>query len=217
MLDRTVLNIVCGSGNRQWWGKKVGSNLLLIVTTSLVGRSMHEYPCTWYRCKKSHNPHEGAGESQFLPWVVTSYLCPEQVLGMFTPFSTAEDNCMELDYYRIKPTFLRKQKFERLGRSKCGTILYQLGCGENLGAWDIEQYGSLASRYWARDPVQVGRENAKYRRYRVQLANRKLACGKDEKHVAKGYKVCCDTRERPWIYHPDVIASNHIGTRYIFR
>ena len=54
---------------------------------------------------------------------------------------------------------------------------------------DLEQYRIVASRYWAGDLVQVGGENAKDRRYRVQLAKHTLASAKDERHVATGYHI----------------------------
>ena len=72
---------------------------------------------------------------------------------------------------------------------------------------DLEQYGSLVSRYWAGDPMQVGEDNTRYRRYRVQLAKRTLACSKGEIYVATGYKVCCDTRGRSGLYDRDMIGS----------
>ena len=33
------------------------------------------------------------------------------------------------------------------------------------------------------------------------------ACAKGERHVAKGYKVCCDVRGKPGIYSRDIIGS----------
>ena len=72
---------------------------------------------------------------------------------------------------------------------------------------DLEQYGNLVSRYRAGDPIQVGGENSKYQRYRVQLAKRTVASAKGERHIATGYKVCCDTRGRPRIYDREIIRS----------
>ena len=73
--------------------------------------------------------------------------------------------------------------------------------------------GSIVSRYWAGEPVQIGGENAKYRRYRIQLAKRMTSCARGERHVAKGYKVCCDVRGRPGVYSRDIIGSY---TRYLY-
>ena len=42
---------------------------------------------------------------------------------------------------------------------------------------------------------------------RVQLAKRTLASAKGERHVATGYKVCCDSRGRPTIYDGEIIGS----------
>ena len=86
----------------------------------------------------------------------------------------------------------------------CNTIKYTSWDEVKVKTWehetDLEQYGNLVSRYWAGDPIQVGGENAKYRRYRVQLAKRTLASASGERYVATGYEVCCDTRGRPGIY-----------------
>ena len=54
---------------------------------------------------------------------------------------------------------------------------------------DLEQYGSLVSRYWAGDPIQVGGYNAKYRRCRVQLAKRTLACARGERRCNWVYSL----------------------------
>ena len=73
---------------------------------------------------------------------------------------------------------------------------------------DLEQNGNFVSRYWAGDPVQVGEENAKYRKYKVQLAKRTLASANGERNFASGYRVCCDTRGRPRKYDRKIIGSN---------
>lgn len=72
---------------------------------------------------------------------------------------------------------------------------------------DHEQYGNRVYRYLAGEPVQVGVENAKNRRYRVQLAKRLLACAKGERHVVKGYYVCCGVEGRPRTYLRDIVGS----------
>ena len=64
----------------------------------------------------------------------------------------------------------------------------------------------MVSRYWAGEPVQVGGENARHRRYRVQLTKRTLAGANSKIFVAAGYKVCCDTRGWPGIYARDIIG-----------
>lgn len=63
---------------------------------------------------------------------------------------------------------------------------------------DLEQYLKLVCPYWAGDTVQVGEENAKYRRNsRVHLAKRTLdSANVGERTVVTGYKVGRDTRER---------------------
>ena len=46
-----------------------------------------------------------------------------------------------------------------------------------------------------------------YRRYRVFQARRLAAHKKDQRYVARGYKLCCDTRGRPDIRTIDMIGS----------
>ena len=118
---------------------------------------------------------------------------------------------MELDNYRIKPTLIMKHRISK-GLGGKNAVQYFTNWDEvSVKTWehetDLEQYGNLVSRYWAGDPIQVGGENAKYRRYRVQLAKRTLASAKGERHVATGYKVRCDTRGRPRIYDREIIGS----------
>ena len=192
-------------------GRKVGSNLLLLdFRKDEPGREINARVST-YRCKKCHNPHEGAKPPKFLPWAMSSY-----VLNKYSerspPFHlTAEDVCMELDQFRIKPTTITKHRISR-GLGGKNAVQYYTGWDEvTVKTWehetDLEQYGNIVSRYWAGEPVQVGGENAKYRRYRVQLAKRLLACASGGRHVAKGYKVCCDVRGRPGIYSRDILGS----------
>ena len=63
-----------------------------------------------YRCKKCFNPHEGAEGPKFLPWAMSSYGL-NKYSERSPPFHlTAEDVCMELDNYRIKPTSFTKHR-----------------------------------------------------------------------------------------------------------
>ena len=48
---------------------------------------------------------------------------------------------------------------------------------------DLEQNGSVVSRYWAGEPVEIGDEKEKYRLYRVQLAKFLLACAMGDRQV----------------------------------
>ena len=41
----------------------------------------------------------------------------------------------------------------------------------------------------------------------MRLAKRTLPSANGERHVATGYKVCCDTRGRPRIYDREIIGS----------
>ena len=56
-------------------------------------------------------------------------------------------------------------------------------------------------------PVQVKGENAKYRRYRVEVAKRAITRARGERHVPTGYFICCDTPERPKLYIPAIVGS----------
>ena len=118
---------------------------------------------------------------------------------------------MELDNYRIKPTFITIHRISRGLGGKNASHYFTNRDEVSVKTWehetDLERCGNLVSRCWAGDPVQFGVENAKYRRYRVQLAKHTLASVNGERHVASGYKVCCDTRGRPRIYDRAIIGS----------
>ena len=53
-------------------------------------------------------------------------------------------------------------------------VVYHLLGRNGSTSWeteqDLEQYSNVVERYWVSEPKQVGRENAKYRAYRVQMA-----------------------------------------------
>ena len=128
---------------------------------------------------------------------------------------------MELDNYRIESTTITKHRISRGLREK-NAVQYCTSWDElTVKTWehetDLEQYGSSVSRYWAGEPVPIGGENAKYRRYRTQLAKRMQACAKGEIHVDKGYKVCRDVRGRPGTHARDTIGSYIYIYIYIFQ
>ena len=56
-----------------------------------------------YRCKKSYNPHESAEATKLLPWAMSIYVLNKYFERSPLFHLTAEDVCMELDNYRIKP------------------------------------------------------------------------------------------------------------------
>ena len=73
----------------------------------------------------------------------------------------------------IKPTLITKHRISR-GLGGKNAVQYFTNWDEvSVKTWehetDLEQYGNLVSRYWAGDPIQVGGENAKYRRYSCLL------------------------------------------------
>ena len=189
----------------------VGKKLLLLdIRKDEPGREINARVSV-YRCKRCFNPLEGAEPPKFLPWAMSNY-----VLNKYSerspPFHlAAEDVTMELDQHRILPTFVSKHRISRGLRGKNYVQYFTSWDGVQVKTWehetDLEQYGSLVSRYWAGEPLQVGGENAKYRRLRVQPAKRNLACARGERHAATGYKVCCNTRGRPGTYDRDIIGS----------
>lgn len=76
---------------------------------------------------------------------------------------------MELDHYRIKPTHITKHRIS-IGLGGKNAVQYYTSWDEvSVKTWehetDLEQYGNLVSRYWAGEPIQIGGENARYRRY----------------------------------------------------
>ena len=166
-----------------------------------------------HRCKKWFNPHDGATPPRRLPWALRN-----SILNMYSKVSppfhiTAEDVTTELETYRVTPCKIAKQWLTR-GLLIGGTIAVQyLTYWEHLvrPLWeheeDLDQYGNHAVRYWVGNPVQDGGGNAKYRRYRVQVAKRATAREKGERHVLNGYNICCDDRERPGFFSPDIARS----------
>ena len=65
---------------------------------------------------------------------------------------TAKDVCMELDQYRIKPTFITKRRISR-GLGGKNTVQYFTSRDEvSVKTWehetDLEQYGNIVSRYY---------------------------------------------------------------------
>ena len=126
-----------------------------------------------YRCIQCHNPHEGVEGLKFLPWAMSSYVLKKNSERSLPFHPTAEDVCMELDQHCIKPASFTKHRISRGVGGKNAVQDYISWDGVSVKFWehdtDLEQYGSLVSRYRAGDPIQVGGENARYRRYGVQL------------------------------------------------
>ena len=71
---------------------------------------------------------------------------------------------MELDQHRILPTFISKRRTSRGLGGKHAVQYFTSWDGVEVKTWEhetgLEQYGSLVSRYWAGEPLQVGSENA---------------------------------------------------------
>ena len=94
---------------------------------------------------------------------------------------------MELDQHRFVPTSISKHRISRGLGGKNAVQYFPSWDGVEVTTWgheiDLEHYDSLVSRYWAGESLQVGGENANYRRFRVQLAKRSLACARGERHT----------------------------------
>ena len=125
---------------------------------------------------------------------------------------TAEDVTMELDQHRVLPTFSPKHMISRGLGGKHAVQYFTSWDGVEVKTWehetDLEQYGNLVSRSWAGEPLQVGGENAKYGRFKAQLAKRTSGCARGDRHVATEYKfvaILGEDREfttrHYWIVH----------------
>ena len=127
------------------------------------------------------------------------FICPEQVLG---PVATLPLDCydvnMETDSYWVTSRSIVSHRILR-GFSRTVSVQYLTSWNElEKTPWeteqDLEQYGNVVERYWAGEPKQVGREDAKYRAYRVQMAKRLQARPADKVYVPLGHKLSCDPR-----------------------
>ena len=139
-----------------------------------------------------------------------------QVLNKYSDLSppfrlTVDDVNMETDSFRVTP---RSIVSDRILRGFSGTVSVQY-----LTSWnelentsrqteqDLEQYGNVVESYWAGESKQVGRENAKYRAYRVQMAKRSQARSAGKVYVPPGHTLSCGPRCSPDMCSPDIIGS----------
>ena len=144
-------------------------------------------------------------------WAMSS-----QVLNKYSDLSppfrlTVDDVNMETDFFQVTP---RSVVSHRILRGFSGTVSVQY-----LTSWNelektsreieqaLELYGNVVERYWAGEPKQVGRENAKYRAYRVQMAKRSQARSAGKVYVPPGHKLSCGPRCSPDLCSPDSIGS----------
>ena len=143
-----------------------------------------------YRCKRCYNPHKGERRPQFLPWAMSSY-----VLNKYSDLSplihlTADDVNMEMDSYRVTPRSIVSHTILR-GFSGTVSVQYLTSWNElENTSWetkqDLEQYVNVMEQYWVGEPKQIGRENAKCRVYRVQMAKRSQARSTGKVYVPPG-------------------------------
>ena len=56
------------------------------------------------------------------------------------------------------------------------------------------------------NPVQAGGQNARYRRYRTNMAKRFVAREQGSRFVPPGYILTDDATRGPDVYHPDIIG-----------
>ena len=203
--------VLCVGPGKMSDGREVGPKLILLeIRTDEPGRGINARVSV-HRCKKCYNPHEGATAPRFLPWSMSNYVL-NKYSEISPPFHlTTDDVTAELDTHRVTPRTLTKHRLTRGLGGKIAVQYYTYWDGLERPTWEheeeLKQYGNCVVRYWAGGPVQVKGENAKYRRYRVEIARRAMARAKGERHVPTGYFVCCDTRERPKLYAPDIVGS----------
>lgn len=164
-----------------------------------------------HRCKICYNPHEGMEMPKFLPWDLSKYVlnkCSEIAL----PFHlTVDDIEEELDRQKLEPFKISRHRVCRGLGGKAAVQYYTHWTGLEKCTWEheieLEQYGDVVLKYWCDQPEQVSGGNVMYRRFRVQRAKRMVAHKKGDRHVARGYKLCCDVRGRPDIKTNDMIGS----------
>lgn len=148
---------------------------------------------------------------KYLPWDLSKYVL-NKYSEIAPPFNlTADDIEEELDRQRLEPFKISRHRICRGLGGKTAVQYYTHWTGLEKCTWEheveLEQYGDVVLKYWSDQPEQVAGGNAVYRRYRVQLAKRRVAHKRGERHVAKGYKLCCDVRGRPNITTIDMIGS----------
>ena len=185
-------------------GDLVGRNLHLLDMSHEDSRPINTHVSA-HRCKRCYNLHEGERRSQFLPWVMSSYVL-HKYLDLWSPFHlTVDDVNMEMYSYRVTPRSIVSRKI--LQRFS-GTVSVQY-----LTSWnelkktyweteqDLEQYGNVVERYWAGESKQVGEENAKYRVYRVQMAKRSQARSAGKVYVPPGQSSAATQGAAPTCTH----------------
>lgn len=196
--------------NEQEVGPKI---LLLDISKDEPGKGINKRVSV-HRCKKCYNAYGKRDKSRFLPWGLSAY-----VLNKYSEFAppfhlTEEDVEEELDRRRLNPYKLSRHRICRGISGKAAVQYYTHWTGLEKCTWEheeelttVEQYGDVVMQYWAKQPEQATGGNAMYRRYRVQVAKRAAAHKRGERHVPKGYKLCCDVRGRPGIATADIIGS----------
>jgi len=129
---------------------------------------------------------------------------PEQVL-------TIEDVGEEVDERKLRPFKISRHRICRGLGGKVTVQYYTHWTEPDRRSWEheveLEQYGDAVLNYWNGQTELVSGGNTLYRRYRVFQARRLAAHKKDQRYVARGYKLCCDTRGRPDIRTIDMIGS----------
>lgn len=117
----------------------------------------------------------------------------------------------ELDSKDLVPYKISTHRICRGISGKTAVQYYTQWTGIDRCTWEheveLEQYGDVVLKYWADQPQQSGGGNILYRRYRVQIAKRAVAHKKGERHVPRGYKLCCDDRGRPSVRSRAMIGS----------
>ena len=193
-------------------GREVGLKLLLLdIKADEPGHRGINARVSVHRCKKCFDPHGEETAPRFLPWAMSNYVL-NKYSEISPPFHlTTDDVTAELDPHHVTPRRLSKHRPTRGLGGEIPVQYYTYWDELEHSTWeqeeDLTRYGNLVMRNCAGEPVQVRMNNTKYRRYRVQVANRAIAREKGRRHVPTGYIVCCVVRARPSLYSPDIVGS----------
>ncbi len=192
-------------------GQEVGSKLLYLeINADELGKGITPRVSV-HRCKKCYFPDDVREMPRFLPWNLSKYVL-NKYSELVPPYHlTREDVGEELDERRILPFKISRHRICRGLGGKVTVQYYTHWIDKEERTWEheveLEQYGDVVLKYWHGQTELVSGGNTLYRRYRVYQARRLAAYKKGERYVAKGYKLCCDTRGRPNIRTTDMIGS----------
>ena len=192
-------------------GQEVGSKLLYLeIKANELGKGITPRVSV-HRCKKCYFPDDESDKPRFLPWNLSKFVL-NKYAELAPPFHlTIEDVGEEVDERKLRPFKISRHRICRGLGGKVTVQYYTHWTEPDRRSWEheveLEQYGDAVLNYWNGQTELVSGGNTLYRRYRVFQARRLAAHKKDQRYVARGYKLCCDTRGRPDIRTIDMIGS----------